>query len=288
MTGFALSLILTAALLHATWNLCSKRAGGGLPWVWLVSILICTAYVPVVATFGLRGQIHLTTSAVLWIIGSGVLKTSYSLFLQKSYRSGDFSLVYPLARGTGPLLSTLGAIILFSERPSPTAILGALLIVGAVFTFAGGTRLLHETTAHLRRAAAYGAGTGAFIAAYTLWDKHGVSGLGIQPVVYDAGTAYTQLILLTPFALGRRAEALHHWRVHRGYAFGMALLAPTAYILVLTAVRIAPLSAVAPAREVSIVIGAYLGSRVLDEQDGRRRLIAAAVMALGVVALVLG
>ena len=88
--------------------------------------------------------------------------------------------------------------------------------------------------------------------------------------------------------MGRRSEALHHWRIHRGYALGMALLAPTAYVLVLTAVRIAPLSAVAPAREVSIVIGAYLGARVLNEEDSRRRLVAAAVMAMGVVALVLG
>ena len=288
MTGFALTLILTAAFLHATWNLCSKRAGGGLPWVWLVSILICTAYAPVIAALAFSGRLHVSGAALLWILGSGVLKTSYSLFLQRSYRSGDFSLVYPLARGTGPLLSTLGAIVLFSERPSLLAILGALMIVGAVFTFAGGTRLLREDKAPLRRAVGYGAGTGAFIAAYTLWDKHGVSALGIQPVVYDAGTAYTQLALLTPFALGRRSEALHHWRIHRGYALGMALLAPTAYVLVLTAVRIAPLSAVAPAREVSIVIGAYLGARVLNEEDSRRRLVAAAVMAMGVVALVLG
>jgi drug/metabolite transporter (DMT)-like permease len=288
MTPFALSLVLVAALLHATWNLCAKRAGGGLPWVCLVGMIICSLYVPVVAFYWLHYRPALTREGVLWVIGSGLLKTGYSLFLQKSYRSGDFSLIYPMARGTGPLLSTLGAIVLFGERPSLLALCGALMIVGAIFAFTGGSRLLHQDSAHLRRAAGYGIGTGLFIAAYTLWDKHGVSSLAVPPLLYDAGTAITMLILVSPFGYRRREEVARHWRLHKRYAFGMALLSPVAYVLVLTAIRISPVSAVAPAREISIVIGAFFGARLLDEADGRRRILAATVMAAGVIALVVG
>src|SRR5438067_2189303 len=121
MTGLALLLVLLAAVLHATWNLCAKRAGGGLPWVWLVGVMICSFYVPVLAIYWFWKQPTFPAGALLWILGSGVLKTCYSLFLQRGYRIGDFSLIYPLARGTGPLLSTIAAIILLGERPSTLA-----------------------------------------------------------------------------------------------------------------------------------------------------------------------
>ena len=288
MTPLALSLVLLAAVFHATWNLFAKRTGGGLPWVWLVGVLICAGYIPVVTYYVLRYHPVITGTDVLWIIGSGILKTAYSLFLQKSYRAADVSLVYPLARGTGPLLSTLGAILIFAERPSAVALCGAAAIVGAIFTFTGGARLFHEDSAHLRKAVFFGTVTGLFIASYTLWDKHGVSTLKVPPILYDAGTAYTQLLLLLPFALRRLPEVREHWQRHRGDTIGMAVLAPAAYVLVLTAIQLAPLSAVAPAREISIVIGAFLGARVLNEADSRRRILAAGVMAAGVVALIFG
>lgn len=288
MTSLALALILAAAGLHATWNLCAKRAGGGLPFVWLVGAIICTLYVPVVAGYWWWRQPVIPWGAVLWIVGSGGLKTGYSLFLQRSYRTGDFSLIYPLARGTGPLLSTLGAVAVLGERPTPLALAGALLVVGSVFWVAGGPKLLHQDRAHLRTALGHGITSGVFIAAYTLWDRHGVAGLAIAPLLYDAGTAYTQLALVTPFALRRWPEVRKHWQHDRRYAFGVAVLAPIAYVLVLTAMSFTPVSYVAPAREVSIVIGAFLGARVLKEGDSRKRIAAAVVMALGVIALALG
>ena len=112
--------------------------------------------------------------------------------------------------------------------------------------------------------------------------------LAIAPLLYDAGTAYTQLLLVTPFALRRWPEVVAHWRNDRRYAFGVAVLAPIAYVLVLTAMSFTPVSYVAPAREVSIVIGAFLGARVLKEGESRKRIVAAVVMAAGVIALALG
>lgn len=287
MTAFALALVLVAAVLHATWNLCAKRAGGGLPFVWLVGAVICTLYVPVLIGYALAYPPQLDAIDLAWIAGSGLLKTGYSLFLQRSYRTGDFSLIYPLARGTGPLLAMFGAVMLLGERPTLLGTSGGFVIVASVFVLTDGTRLFHQDRAHLRTAINYGLITGVFIAAYTLWDREGVHTRAIPPVLYDGGTAFIVLALVTPSALGRWSEVSRHWREHKRYVFGMALLSPLAYVLVLTAMTFTPVSYVAPAREVSIVIGAFLGARYLKESDGRRRMWAALAMAGGVIALAL-
>ena len=288
MTAFALTLVLIAAVLHATWNLCAKRAGGGLPFVWVVGAVICTCYTPVLAGYWLVQHPTLSGRDWGWIAGSGVLKTGYSLFLQRGYRTGDFSLIYPLARGTGPLLSTLAAIAILGERPTWLAFAGGLVIVVAIFFLTDGSRLWHESGAHLRNAFGYGLVSGGFIASYTIWDQHGVHARGIPPVVYDGGTAFVVLALVTPFAIPRWPEVARHWREHKRYIFGMALLSPVAYVLVLTAMAFTPVSYIAPAREVSIVIGAFIGARYLKERAGGRRVWAAAAMAAGVIALALG
>ena len=235
MTTLALGLVLIAAVLHATWNYCAKRAGGGLPFVYLVGLAINSLYVPVLLVYWEWKHPVLPAGAIPWILGSGLLKTGYAIFLQRSYRAGDFSLVYPLARGTGPLLSTLAAIALLGERPSLLALAGGLVIVASIFFLTDGTRLFRQDRAHLRTAVRLGMTSGLFIAGYTLWDRHGVATLKIPPVVYDAGTALTQLLLLTPFALRRWPEVARHWREHRRYVAGMAFLSPLAYVLVLTA-----------------------------------------------------
>ncbi len=288
MTAFALALVLIAAVLHATWNLCAKKAGGGLPFVWLVGAVICILYTPVLAFYWFWREPVLSPTDIAWICGSGVLKTGYSLFLQRGYRTGDFSLIYPLARGTGPFLSTLAAVALLGERPTWLAVAGGLVIVVAIFFLTDGTRLFHESSAHLRTAINYGVLSGVWIASYTIWDQQGVHARGIPPVVYDGGTAFTVLVLVTPFAIPRWTEVQAHWREHKRYVFGMALFSPIAYVLVLTAMSFTPVSYVAPAREVSIVIGAFIGAKYLKERDGRRRIWAAVAMAAGVIALALG
>lgn len=297
MTAFALLLVLLAAVLHAVWNYCAKRSAGGLPFVFVVGCVICTCYLPVLAIYFSVHSFDLSRAALLWIFGSGVLKTGYTLFLQRSYREGDFSVVYPVARGTGPFLSTCAAIVLLGERPSPLALLGGGVIVGSIFWLTGGFSRMgavilnrpiipHSTSA--LASINYGLLSGVFIAAYTVWDRQGVAALAIAPIVYDAGTAFTQLALLSPLATRRWPEVRNEWRTNKRWIFGVALFSPLAYILVLTAMTFTPVSYVAPAREISIVIGAFIGAKFLNESDSRRRLLAALLMAAGVVALALG
>src|SRR6187402_3513682 len=155
MSALALTFVLIAAFTHATWNFAAKRSGGGLPFVWLTGLLSFGFYIPAIIGYCLWFKPELPDVSLLLFVVSGTIKTCYALFLQRGYRTGDFSLIYPLARGTGPLLSTLAAIAFLGERPSLVALAGALVIIGAIFFLTGGPRLFHESSAHLRNAISY-------------------------------------------------------------------------------------------------------------------------------------
>jgi drug/metabolite transporter (DMT)-like permease len=121
-----------------------------------------------------------------------------------------------------------------------------------------------------------------------LWDKQAVSRFAVPPLILDWGSNLGRAILLTVLPLRYPEETRMEWRKHRFEAMGVAVLAPLSYILVLTAMQFTPVSYVAPAREISILIGTAMGTRLLAEGDGRRRLVAASAMVLGVVALAVG
>jgi drug/metabolite transporter (DMT)-like permease len=139
-----------------------------------------------------------------------------------------------------------------------------------------------------RRAVGFAMLTGVAIASYTLWDKQAVGPLGIEPVVYYWGTNVAETLLLTAFVVHRRAEVARTWRAYRRQAIGVAVLSPLAYVLVLFALARAPVSYVAPARELSILVGAVAGTTVLAEGDRRRRLLAAGAVFAGIVLLAVG
>ena len=287
MTLLALSLVLSSAVLHATWNLCAKRAGGGAAFVWLFNALSAVIYAPFALGAAIIQRPHIGVVEIAFMAGSTALHTVYFLTLQRGYRVGDLSLVYPIARGTGPALSTTAAILVFGERPTPLAILGALLVAVSVFALTGGGR--HSDDPARRRAAVlYGLVTGVLIASYTLWDKHAVGVLLIPPLLFDWANTIGRTALITPHALRHWGAIRAEWREHRREAFVVAIFSPLAYILVLTALVFTPVSYVAPAREISILIGTMMGARLLSEGDGRRRMIAAGGMVLGVIALAVG
>jgi drug/metabolite transporter (DMT)-like permease len=286
VTAWALTLILAAAFIHASWNLLAKRASGHATFTWLFAVLSAFAYTPVAIAIILVRDAQIGLVELGFMAGSAALHTAYFVLLNEGYRAGDLSLVYPLARGTGPLLSTLAAVLLLGERPSIIAVLGALLIiVGVVVLTIEPHRL---GVAGARKAVLYALITGLFIAMYTLWDKQAVGAFAISPLLLDWGANAGRAILLTPFALSHWEKTRIEWRDHRLEAIGVALLAPLSYILVLTALQFTPVSYVAPAREISILIGTAMGTRLLAEGDAYRRLAAASMMVLGVVALALG
>jgi drug/metabolite transporter (DMT)-like permease len=207
---------------------------------------------------------------------SGVIHLGYFVLLQRGYRVGDLSVVYPLARGTGPLLSVVAAVWWLGERPGPAALVGAAAVVAGVFVIGG-----------LGSGAGmgYGLATGTLIATYTLWDAHAVTALAVPPVILMAGSALVESVLLAPYALTRRDAVRRIWRGHRVAVLAVAVLSPLAYVLVLFAMRLAPVSLVAPARELSIVVGSLGAWLLLGEPNPARRLSGALIVLAGVAAI---
>jgi drug/metabolite transporter (DMT)-like permease len=287
VTLFALALVLAAAFVHASWNLLAKRAGDGGPaFVWLFNSLSLLIYAPLAVAVVVFQRPQVGPVELVFMLGSGVLHLGYFLLLQRGYGVGDLSLVYPLARGTGPLIATAAAIAFFGERPTLLALSGVILITAGVFLLTWQPGIIKGSGLNL--GVAYGLLTGASIAAYTLWDKHAVSALLIPPLLQNWSATLVSVALLTPLAVRRRAKVTAVWREYRPEVLGVALLTPFSYILVLTALISAPVSYVAPAREVSILIGTAMGASLLAEGDAKRRLFAAGAVVLGVVALALG
>ena len=286
MSAYALALVLAGACCHAWWNLILKRTGGGTGFFLLFSGFSAILLAPLALIVWWIEQPVMGWPQFAMIGLSAALHLLYFLALDHGYKHGDLSVVYPLARGTGPVLTMIGAIILLGERPSAIAIGGALLIAGAVLMLVGDPRKLRES-GNLR-GVAFALLTGYVIASYTLADKQSVAVLLIPPIVFDWGANLLRWCLLTPIALRNRDGIRSAWKNYRKEALYVAILSPLSYILALTAMRFTPVSYVAPAREVSILIATVLGAKVLAETDAKRRLSAAALMIGGLLALALG
>jgi uncharacterized membrane protein len=286
MTPLALLLVLACAFLHAFWNLLAKRASaGGAPFVWSFGTAAAVLWTPVVAWVVLTRRPAIGGEALLLLAASGTLHTLYLVVLQRGYKAGDLSLVYPLARGTAPILSMLAAIAVCGERPTPLAASGALLVAAGVLTLAVGRPKPGSTR---RAAVGYALLTGAIVAVFTLWDKRMVSGLAIPPIVVDWSSNLVRVTLLAPAALRQTATVRRLWRENLREILGVATIGPLSYILFLTALSFSPVSYVAPAREVSILFAALLGAQVLAEEEAGRRTVAAVAMVAGLVALAIG
>jgi drug/metabolite transporter (DMT)-like permease len=293
MSLSALALVITAALLHSVWNIVAKKAGGDDRFALITALLLVTLWAPVGvwACWGvLPGWGGLEWSVLL---ASALVHVVYFTTLLRGYRLSDLTVVYPLARGTGPLLSSLGALLLLGERLSLVGMLGVLAVTGGVFFIAGGPGLwakVHDPLQRqrVRTGLLYGAATGALIAAYTLIDAYAVKVLLLSPIVVDYVGNLFRVPFLLPAALRNPAAFKSAWRAQWRHALVVAVLGPLAYVLVLYAVRLAPLSHVAPAREVSMLFAALIGGRLLGEGDRGMRLLGAACIAAGVAALALG
>ncbi len=290
MSPTAITLILIAAIAHATWNLFTKQASvtGATSFVWLISVAATAVYTPVVAVSLALSPPRLTALSWVFLAGTGLLQVGYFLFLQSGYRLGDLSLVYPVGRGTGALLAALAGIVLLGERPGPAGVAGIVLVVLGVLALGvpGGSAAAGHAPAS--RALVFALVTGVFIATYTLWDKHAVSTLKVPPLLQGYASLPVMALVLAPFALRARQRTARVWHGFPRQVAGAAVLYPLAYILVLAAMSFTAVSAVAPAREVSVLAGVLLGRRMLGEGGLARRLAAATAIAAGILCIAIG
>jgi drug/metabolite transporter (DMT)-like permease len=293
----ALGLVLLAAVLHASWNIAAKHAGGDQRFTLLTSLMTSVLWLPAGLWFGWDEVPR--WGLVEWgaVAASAVVHLLYFNSLLTGYRVADLTVVYPLARGSGPLITAAVAVTLFGESLTPFGTAGVLAVCGGVFLIAGGPALIwnvrrgaHDLAARQRVLAGvrWGLLTGAMIAGYSVIDGYAIKVLLIGPVIFDYACNVLRLPLQLPTLLRHGGGLAAVWRAQWKQALVVATLGPLAYILVLYALTLAPLSHVAPAREISMLVAALLGGRLLGESDRGLRLLGAACIVGGVMALSFG
>ncbi|HET7830851.1 MAG TPA: EamA family transporter [Candidatus Limnocylindrales bacterium] len=297
MDPAALVAIAFAAVLHAAWNILLKTAGDPLRTATVGVIASSLLLVPLVAIGWFAfGQPAIPAAA--WVVGtiSGGVEVAYFVFLAAAFRRGDLSVVYPLARGTAPLLAVAIGVVVLGERLAPVAWLGVGLLVAGLLVVQRPWRLVRAAAARDDRlAAGFALLTGAMIATYSALDKVGVE---LAPAWFYAG------ILWPVCGIGLAIVSWLRPRI-RGGAFAPpdepldmpraivgGLLTFSAYGLVLFALSRAPLVIVAPLRESAVLLTSAWGVIRLREVTGRAEValrFAGSVLVLaGAAALAIG
>ncbi len=284
MSGLSLGIVLIAAFLHAFWNTLAKKSRIKIVFIWWFILIACIFYSPLFLYFYAAIEI----SAVGWacIVATGILHALYFFFVGGSYERGDLSLAYPLARGFGPFLVPILAVILLREQLSPSGIAGIALVVIGIYLIhlrSFSLQSFFEPFAAIRgNASIWALLTGCTITAYSLVDKVGV-GL-VNPPVYIYLMFVISLLLLTPYVLIKERKGLKlEWQTNKGPILVNGFLVLFTYMLILFAMQISNVSYVAVAREVSIVFSALFGIIWLGESHRQQRLIGSILIALGVV-----
>jgi drug/metabolite transporter (DMT)-like permease len=280
-----IALLVLAAIGHSVWNLLSKRSLDKQVFLWLALVAATGIFcVP----FGvLYAPIPLIGLGIALI--SGLVEAGYFLLLGSAYQRGDLSLVYPLARGSAPLVVTLFALIFLHERPSAEGIAGILLIVAGIYALH--LRSLDRSGllapfASLRRdrASQLALLVGVVIAVYSVIDKVGVS--YVNPLLYIYLIFVVSCAALAPYMLlARRAAIVREWRKNWVTILAAAMMFVGSYLLVLIALTTTQVAYVSSVRELSVVFGALLGTLVLREAFGATKVFGAFLIFAGIVAI---
>lgn len=290
MSLTALTLVLTAALVHATWNYFLKKANATRPFWWLVYIITAVITVPALFIYDPQALSNITPIGWLVIALSAPIHVIYGQVLQIGYKKSDYSIVYPTARGTGPLITVLCAVLILGDRPSFWGWIGIVLILVSIVLLAMPHKQDKQTQdLRIRAGIFWGFLTGCFIAGYSFCDAWAVQQeTGLTPLSFYFPSIAVRAIVFAPFIMmhanwkAESKEILTTPRLQKALAV-VTVGSPLAYILVLYAMTIAPLAYVAPSREVGMMIGVVLGGLLLRERLSVTRLAGVIGMTLGVI-----
>lgn len=290
MSLTALTLVLTAALVHATWNYFLKKANATRPFWWLVYIITAVITVPALFVYDPQALSNITPIGWLVIALSAPIHVIYGQVLQIGYKKSDYSIVYPTARGTGPLITVLCAVLILGDRPSFWGWIGIVLILASIVLLAMPHKQDKQTQdLRIRAGIFWGFLTGCFIAGYSFCDAWAVQQeTGLTPLSFYFPSIAVRAIVFAPFIMmhanwkAESKEILTTPRLQKALAV-VTVGSPLAYILVLYAMTIAPLAYVAPSREVGMMIGVVLGGLLLRERLSVTRLAGVIGMTLGVI-----
>jgi len=283
VSPLSLALLLVAAGLHAGWNLLVRGAEDRLAFTWWALVVISPLAIPVLlAAPPLRG---------VWpfALASAALEAGYISTLAVAYGRGDFSLVYPIARGAAPLFLAAGAVLFLHERPSPGGLAGLAILASGLAVVGGAPSLWRRQPGHRNssRGAGWALGVALFIALYSLVD--GAAIRRFPPIPYTLLVFALSAALTAPALLFLRGlQSLGaEWRRSRRRIPIVGALSLFSYLLVLRAYQIAPVAYAGAVREVSVVFGALAGWRLLGEGFGLTRTVGSLLVFLGIVLIAL-
>ena len=288
MSFFALLLVLTAACCHATWNYHLKKANCGRAIWWLVYILTSVITIPLLLLWDPQALTRITPTGWFVILISAPIHVVYALVLQIGYKKSDYSIVYPTARGAGPLITVLSAVVILGDAPSLTGWCGIFAILAGVVLLT----LRTDKGADLSRVHTgifWGLLTGVCIAGYSFCDAWAVQrDTGLTPASFYFPAIVVRAIVMTPFMLAMkdwREQVRSIWNnpVSRRALWVVTVGSPGGYILVLCAMTMAPLAYVAPTREVGMMVGVIVGAILLKEHLSLTKISGLVAMVTGVL-----
>ena len=292
MDPWIIALVAVSAVLHLAWNVRLKTAGDPLRAATIGMLAASVGIVPVgLVVWWAQGRVALPVEGIALGLTSGVVEAAYFILLAAAYRRGDLSVVYPLARGTAPLLAVFIGVVVLGERLGVPGSIGVIMLLAGFLVLQRPWRaigLARSGGAGARRAAAdsailFALATGVMIATYTAIDRVGTR--QIDPFPYAAILWLTcSVVLVAWVALVAGGDLLRYWpeAARRAAVGGWLTLA--AYMCILVALSVAPLSGVAPLRESATVFAAAWGSVRMGEASDRNeaaRRIGASVLIVG-------
>jgi drug/metabolite transporter (DMT)-like permease len=275
----AVSLILLSAILHAIVNILTKRADDKYAMRLLIGVFSAIAVTPALLFLPLPRGV-----AVWCLVGTAFVHAFYELLLVKSYETSDFSAVYPVARGTGPLFTAIGAMLVLHEHPPPVQLLGIALVCGGVIAIG----ISHRASEGIRKGLGYALATGVTIGCYTLIDATGVRSVPVAlSYILWFFLAHGVTVLVTAPRI-RGASVIANARAQWRLGMLVALLSDVSYGAAMLAWRYGATAKLAALRETSVLFGTALAMSFLGEPMTPRRWLAAGVIVLGAIMLQAG
>ncbi len=281
MSLTALGLLLAAAMMHTTWNLLVKRAKEKQVFIWCSLIVGTIIFSPLLVTSPL-----LLVTTWPYLISSALVEVIYYITLIRAYENGDFSLVYPMARGAAPAFLLIWATFFLGERPRFFGLIGIALLVFGLIIVGGKTWwTLRKTSGFSKSALALALGVACCISIYTAIDGAAVH--HVSPLPYTVLVIALAALFITPAVVKRYGNdaIANEWRANWLRITLVGLFTLLAYMLALKAYTIARVSYAGSVREISVVFAAFVGWRWLGESFGAIRLVGAMFIFAGILVI---
>jgi len=270
--------------LHAFWNYLAKKSRNKIAFIWWAILFSVILFFPMFIYYW--PAVTISSDGWVCIVATGVLHAFYFWFMAGAYERGDLSLVYPLARGSGPLFVPILAVLLLNEQLSISGVLGITFVILGIFSIHLRSfsiqSMLEPFLAMRGGGSLWALCTGGTIAGYSLVDKIGVT--IVHPPVYIYLMFVITLLLLSPYVFVKeRLDLKKEWNINKIQILIVGFLDLFTYLMILFALQISKVSYVAAVREVSIVFSALIGIILLQEKNASQKLFGAVLISLGVV-----